>query len=114
MISPNRILPIKFEGKVIDRELLRGISFFFMTYMFFFSLCVLIVSIDSPNFVTAFSAVAATLNNIGPGLDMVGPAGNYAQLSNLSKITLSIAMIAGRLEIFPVLVLLTPRTWRRM
>jgi len=114
MISPNRILPIKFEGKVIDRDLLRGISFFFMTYMFFFSFCVLIVSIDAPNFVTALSAVAATLNNIGPGLDMVGPAGNYAQLSNLSKFTLSIAMIAGRLEIFPVLVLLTPRTWRRM
>ncbi len=114
MISPNRVLPLKFEGKVIDRELLRGISFFFMTYMFFFSFCLLIVSLDAPNFITAFSAVAATLNNIGPGLDMVGPAGNYAQLSNLSKFTLSIAMIAGRLEIFPVLILLTPRTWRRM
>lgn len=113
MISPNRMLPIKFENKTIDTSILRGVSFFFMTYMFFFSICLLIVSLDAPNFVTAFSAVAATINNIGPGLDMVGPAGNYAAFSDLSKVTLSVAMIAGRLEIFPVLILLSPRTWRK-
>jgi trk system potassium uptake protein TrkH len=113
MISPNRMLPIKFEKKTIDTSILRGVSFFFMTYIFFFSICLLIVSLDAPNFVTAFSAVAATINNIGPGLDMVGPAGNYAAFSDLTKLTLSIAMIAGRLEIFPVLILLSPRTWRK-
>ena len=113
MISPNRKLPVRFEKKTIDTALLRGVSFYFMTYMFFFSICLLIVSLDAPNFVTAFSAVAATFNNIGPGLDMVGPTGNYSDFSILSKLTLSVAMIAGRLEIFPVLVMLSPRTWQK-
>ncbi len=113
MISPNRKLPVKFDRKMIDTPLLRGVSFYFMTYTLVFAVCMVIVSLDAPNFVTAFSAVAATINNIGPGLDMVGPTGNYSSFSDLSKLTLIIAMIAGRLEIFPVLVLLSSRTWRK-
>ena len=73
----------------------------------------LISTLSTPNFTSAFSAVAATFNNIGPGLDMVGPAGSYAGFSDLETGVLSIGMIMGRLEIFPIIVLLSPRSWRR-
>ena len=76
-------------------------------------LLVLLVSIDLPAFVTAFSAVAATYNNIGPGLALVGPTSNFAAFSDFTKLTLSVAMIAGRLEIYPVLILFLPSTWRK-
>ena len=112
-VNPNRRMVIKFEGKTVEAPVQRNVSNYFMTYMFFFSLSLLIVSIDTPNFVTAFSAVAATFNNIGPGLDLVGPTTTYADLSLMTKLVLSFGMIAGRLEIFPMLVLLSPRTWRK-
>jgi trk system potassium uptake protein TrkH len=78
-----------------------------------FVIFLIITSLSAPNFTTAFTAVAATFNNIGPGLDAVGPAGNYAGFNNLTKFSLSLVMIMGRLEIFPILVLFSPRTWRR-
>ena len=112
-VNPNRRMVIKFEGKTVEAPVQRNVSNYFMTYMFIFSLSLLIVSIDTPNFVTAFSAVAATFNNIGPGLDLVGPTTTYADLSLMTKLVLSFGMIAGRLEIFPMLVLLSPRTWRK-
>ncbi|HHT44213.1 MAG TPA: TrkH family potassium uptake protein, partial [Fastidiosipila sp.] len=87
---------------------------YLICYVLFFSVSMLIISFDSNSFTVAFSSVAATINNIGPGLDVVGPTGNFAPFSNLSKITLSITMIAGRLEILPVLVLFSPRAWRRV
>ncbi len=112
-ISPNRKIPVRFEQKPLSSTLQRSVSFYFMIYMVFFCLCVLIVSFGSPNFTTSFSSVAATLNNIGPGLDMVGPAATYADHTDVSKVTLIVAMIAGRLEIIPVLILFSPRTWRK-
>jgi len=112
-ISPNRKIPVRFEQKPLSATLQRSVSFYFMIYMVFFCLCVLIVSFGSPNFTTSFSSVAATLNNIGPGLDMVGPAATYADHTDMSKMTLIVAMIAGRLEIIPVLILFSPRTWRK-
>jgi trk system potassium uptake protein TrkH len=78
-----------------------------------FVIFLMITALSSPNFITAFSAVAATFNNIGPGLDMVGPMGNYSGFNNLTKFALSLVMIMGRLELFPILVLFSPRTWRR-
>ena len=113
-ISPNRHTSLKFDGKSVDSQLQRSINVYFMVYALFFTFSLLFVSIHAPNFITAFSAVAATFNNIGPGLDMVGPTSNYAGLSDLSKIVLSFAMIAGRLEILPVLILFSPRTWRKI
>ncbi len=112
-VCPNRRLPVTFEGKPLSNNLIRQVSFYLTTYVIIFWILVLITSTSSPTFITAFSAVAATFNNIGPGLDMVGPAGNYEGLSNLTTFALSIGMIMGRLELFPVLVLFTPRTWRR-
>ncbi len=112
-LSPNRRLALRFEGKKISSDVLSQVSFYLTTYVGVFAILLLIVSINAPNFVSAFSAVAATFNNIGPGLDVVGPAGNFAALSNLSKIALTIGMIMGRLEIFPLIVLFAPSTWRK-
>lgn len=112
-ISPNSRKKLSFEGKMLTPAIQQQTSFYLTTYILVFVVLVLIVSFSAPTFLTAFSAVAATFNNIGPGLDMVGPAGNYAQLSYPAKFTISIGMIMGRLEIFPVLVLLHPRTWRK-
>lgn len=112
-VSPNRRLPILFEGKSIGPVLSRQTSVYLITYTFMFVIFLIITSLSAPNFTTAFTAVAATFNNIGPGLDAVGPAGNYAGFNNLTKFSLSLVMIMGRLEIFPILVLLSPRTWRR-
>lgn len=111
--EPRQIVPVRFEGQSLDEENTRSIGRYFIIYASVFVSLVLLVSIDSPDFVTAFSAVAATFNNIGPGLGMVGPTYNYSEFSVFSKLILSVGMIAGRLELYPVLVLFLPSTWRR-
>ena len=113
-ISPNRRLVVNFEGKPLSSGLQQSVTVYFSTYIVFFAFCLLTVSFDSPTFITAFSAVAATFNNIGPGMDAVGPTSNYSDFNNWSKLILSLAMVAGRLEIYPVLVLLSPKTWRKL
>ncbi len=112
-ISPHRRVPLRLENKVVDNQFQRSVSFYFTSYFMFFVLCLIVVSFSVPNFTSAFTAVTATINNIGPGLDVVGPTGNYESLNPLSKLVLSFAMIAGRLEIFPILILFSPKTWRR-
>ena len=85
-----------------------------MAFCWFIGIVSLIlVSLDNFDFATSFSAVAACLNDIGPGLGMVGPTGNYAEFSILSKYVLMFDMLAGRLEMIPMMLLLTPATWRR-
>ena len=90
------------------------------TYVFIFVTSLLLISIDQSifnpaenTFVTNFSAVACTFNNIGPGLDFVGPTQNFADFSPISKMILSFDMLAGRLELFPMLILFTPSTWKK-
>lgn len=111
-LSPNRLLPIRFEGKKLSATLVAQVSFYLSNYIAVFVVLMLLVSLSAPNFITAFSSVAATFNNIGPGLDLVGPAGSYASLDDLSKGALTLGMIMGRLEIFPIIVLFAPSTWR--
>ena len=84
-----------------------------MVYLAVFLASFLIVSIEGRDMVTSFTSVAATLNNTGPGLNAVGPIGNYANFSVLSKFVLIFDMIAGRLELFPILVLLAPSAWKK-
>lgn len=112
-VSPNRRLPIKLEGKPLSSNLISQTGRYFITYSIAFTVILLIVTLNSNTFITAFSAVAATFNNIGPGLDAVGPAGNYAGFNDLTTFVLSIAMIMGRLELFPILILFNPRTWKK-
>lgn len=111
-VNPYRVVPIKFEGKQLDRFSLRSTTFYFLVYISCFVGLLLIISLDTPDFISAFSAVAATLNNIGPGLGIVGPTESYANFNDFSKIVLSFTMIAGRLEILPIIVLLSPKTWQ--
>ena len=84
-----------------------------MVYFLITVISILLVSLDNHDMVTTITAVEATLNNIGPGLNMVGPSGNYAFFSPLSKIVLTLDMLFGRLELFPMLILLSPSTWRK-
>ncbi|HPU62932.1 MAG TPA: potassium transporter TrkG, partial [Mobilitalea sp.] len=97
---------LKMDGKKIENETIRSIHVFFVAYIVIFAASLLIVSLDNQDFTTSFTAVAATLNNIGPGLEKVGPMGNFSDFSNLSKFVLMFDMLAGRLEIFPMLALI--------
>ncbi|MDO5088539.1 MAG: TrkH family potassium uptake protein [Leptotrichiaceae bacterium] len=112
MVSPNRVVSVKYENKSLDIKIQKSVTNYFLVYMILFVVMLLIISTDTDNFLTAFSAVAATFNNIGPGLGKVGPTSSYVEMNNISKIVLSFAMLAGRLEIFPMLVLFAPGTWK--
>jgi trk system potassium uptake protein TrkH len=113
LIHKRSIKVLKFDGIKIEHETLRSINVFFICYIFIFTVSVLLVSIDNFDFTTSFTAVAATLNNIGPGLEVVGPMGNFGGFSDLSKFVLMFDMLAGRLELFPILVLFAPGTWKK-
>ena len=112
MISPNRVISIKYENKPLDMKIQKGVSNYLLVYCVLLIVFMFILSLTTDDFLTIFSGVAATFNNIGPGLGKVGPAFSFAELSDLSKITLSFAMLAGRLELFPMLILFAPGTWR--
>lgn len=111
--EPNRALPLRFNQQSVSNELLHGLHSYLTAYILIFCFLLFITSFDAPDFESAFSAVAATFNNIGPGLGICGPAGNFAGFSPLTKFFLSLGMIAGRLEIWPMLILFSPMTWRR-
>ena len=112
LIHKRSIKILKFDGKKIEHETMRSINVFFISYMVIFAISVLIVSIDNFDFTTSFTAVAATLNNVGPGLELVGPIGNFSDFSDLSKFVMMFDMLCGRLEVFPMLLLLNPKNWK--
>lgn len=103
-ISPRSVKKIEMDSNVIDEEIVRSTSAYFSIYMIIFILSVLLVSIGESDIITNFTSVAATFNNVGPGLAKVGPTGNYAFHTTFSKIILIFDMLAGRLEIFPFIV----------
>ena len=112
MISPNRVVSIKYEHKPLASKVKKGVANYFIVYIGIFTVLLLVVSMTTDDFLTAFSAVAATFNNIGPGLGKVGPAFSFADMTDVSKIFLSFGMLAGRLELFPMLILFAPETWK--
>lgn len=112
-LYPGSIRQIRLDGKKLDTSIIRSINVFVGAYALIFMISVIIISIDGYDFTTNFTAVAATLSNIGPGLGSVGPADNFDLYSNLSKMVLSFDMLAGRLEIFPILLFFTPKAWKR-
>lgn len=99
------------DGKPIAHETVRSINVFIAIYLITFVVCLLLITLDGKDLVTNFTAVAATINNIGPGLGEVGPMGNFAGFSDFAKYVLSFAMLAGRLELLPILLLLVPQMW---
>lgn len=113
-IHPKSIQKIKIDGKPVEHEVVRSINVYFITFMIIFSASVLAVSFENKDLVTNFTAVAATINNIGPGLDLVGPAENFGHFSVFSKFVFMFDMLAGRLELFPLLILFHPTAWKEM
>ncbi len=112
-LHPRSIKIVKFEGKQVEHDVIRGVNMFLITYAFIFAASMLLISLDGFSFTTNFTAVATTLNNIGPGLDAVGPTHNFSGFSGFSKIVLIFDMLAGRLEIFPILLLFAPSTYKK-
>src|SRR5690625_3664860 len=110
---PNRVVSIHFEEKPLEGRVIHSVVNYLIVYVFVFSALLLLISREVPDFISAFSTVATTFNNIGPGLGIVGPASNFSFYSPLNKVLLSFVMIMGRLEIFPILILFSPNTWRR-
>ncbi|MDD3193445.1 MAG: TrkH family potassium uptake protein [Oscillospiraceae bacterium] len=113
MLHPKAVRVIRLNCKALDTRVIRRVNVFMTVYFFTVALSFLILSIDNFGMVTNFTAVVSCLNNIGPGLELVGPTGNYSHFSNLSKLILAVDMLLGRLEFFPLLILFSPSTWRR-
>lgn len=113
LVRPNRVRRVNIDGRPIAPEIIRTTNMYFVCYALLFTLSVVLISFDNHDLVTNFTAVAATINNIGPGLGKVGPTGNYLFFSIPSKLVLIFDMLAGRLELFPMLVLFVPATWKK-
>lgn len=113
MLHPRAVRALKFDGKVVEEGRVHSVIVFFTLYMGLCCLSFLVLSLDRFDLETNLSAVLACLNNIGPGLNLVGPMGNYSEFSALSKIVLCFDMLLGRLEIYPILLMLVPTAWKR-
>lgn len=110
---PRAVKTIRLNGAAVDEGTLNTVYVFFLLYLILLAAVSAVVALDGVSLTTSFTAALACLSNIGPGLDAVGPLGNFAALSSLSKLSLTFAMLAGRLELFPILILLSPATWRK-
>ncbi|NLG04895.1 MAG: TrkH family potassium uptake protein [Clostridia bacterium] len=113
VIHPRRVRPLQLEGHSVSSDVSRGIPVYLAAFLLIFTASTLLISFDNKDLVTNFTAVAATINNIGPGLSVVGPTGNFSSYSDFSNVIFIFDMLIGRLEIFPLLVLLAPSTWRK-
>ncbi len=111
MLHPRSVSGVKFEGKQVEDSTLRGVSNYFAIYILCFVAVFIILCFEPFDLETNITASAACFNNIGPGLAGVGPASNYSEYSAVAKLVLSFAMLLGRLEIFPLIIALSPRTW---
>lgn len=113
LIHPRMVKKIKLDDRLVPHEVLRSTNVFIAVYFVIYFISLLLISIDNFSFTTNFTAVAATLNNIGPGLEMVGPTQNFSIFSTFSKYVLMFDMLAGRLELFPMLILFHPSCWKK-
>ena len=113
LVHPRNVKTVKMDGKAIEHTVMRNTSTFLLVYIGIFVLSFMVVSLENKDFLTCFTSVAANLNNTGPGLGEVGPVGNYSDFSILSKSVLIFDMLAGRLELFPLLLLFSPSAWKK-
>ncbi len=115
IFQPKSVYSIRFEGKPVEKDTVRSVTNYFFIYIALFTIFLVAISaIESVDIITAFTSVAATFNNIGPGLRIVGPTGNFSSFSPLSKFIFSLAMLTGRLELFPIITLFAPSTWKKV
>lgn len=112
MINPRKVELIKDSGQIVDDEVVKGAEIFIILYVALIFFVTFVISFDGFDLVTNFTATLSCISNVGPGLNVVGPTGNFAGFSNFSKFVLSLTMITGRLELFPMIALFAPRTWR--
>ncbi|MBO5007645.1 MAG: TrkH family potassium uptake protein [Clostridia bacterium] len=110
---PKSTHKVKMDGRTIEHETIRGANVFMISYLLIFAFSLLAVSLDNMDFTTNFTAVAATINNVGPGLARVGPTQNFGSYSAFAKLVFIFDMLIGRLEIFPLLVLFSPYAWKK-
>lgn len=111
IFHPNALVSIKIGKKVIPNEVVARVNSFIALHLLIFIVGTLLISLDNVDMITAISSVAATINNIGPGLELVGPTSNYANFSQVSKVLFSFIMLLGRLELFTIIALLVPKKW---
>ena len=113
LTHPRSVRHLRMDGKTVEDGTLQNTFVYLAIFLVIYSVSVLIVAWDGFDPITTFTAVAATINNIGPGLELVGPAGNYSGFSFLSKVVLIFDMLAGRLEVYPLMIFFMPSTWRK-
>ena len=113
MLHPNAVASVRFEGKPLPERNIQGVHTYIAVYAIIFALSYLLLALEGFDLISTFTALVACINNIGPGLEMVGPTGNFTAFSWASKLLLSFDMLVGRLEIFPMLLLFAPSMWRR-
>ncbi|RKM61469.1 TrkH family potassium uptake protein [Butyrivibrio sp. CB08] len=113
LVHPKAVKRVYMDGHVVEGTTVKSVSAYLCLYVITLLASVLVVSLDNFDFQTTVTAVIATMNNIGPGLGMVGPMGNYSEFSYLSKIVLMFDMLAGRLELLPIFIVIKPKTWKR-
>ena len=114
ILHPQRVKTIRMNEKTVDEKIVANTNAYLAVYIMIIVISTLVVSLDGFSFTTNFSAVLACFNNIGPGFEAVGPTMNFGSYGILSKLVLILDMLAGRLEIFPILVLFNKRAWRRI
>ena len=113
LIYPNSVSIINYNKQKIEDPFVNSVIIFVFSYLFLFLIIAMLLSISGLDFLSAISGAATSISNVGPGLgEMIGPNGNFSEVSNISKWILSFAMLLGRLEIFAVLVLFLPSFWR--
>lgn len=112
-LYPKSVKQIKMDGKNVAPEVIRSTNVYLAAYMIIFTISLLLVTLDNFDLITNFTAVATTLNNVGPGLSQVGPMSNFSCFSNFSTVILTFNMLAGRLELFPLLLLFSKDTWKK-
>jgi trk system potassium uptake protein TrkH len=112
-VHPRQVKKIQLDKHTVDHEVVRAVNAYIVCFISVFVVSTLILSFEETDLVTNFTAVTATLNNIGVGLEGVGPKGSISGFSPLSKLVLAFDMIAGRLELFPMLILFSPATYKK-
>ena len=114
LVHPKQVKKVTMDFHTVGHDVVRSVNVYMVCYMLIYVFSLILISFDDKDLITNFTAVATTLNNIGPGLDLVGPAGNFSFFSRGSKMVLIFDMLAGRLELYPMLMLLTPASWKKM
>ena len=113
-LNSQKILVVRNNGQMVNEKVLDNLNTYLIAYVFIMIVSFLLVCLDGESLTTSITSVIACVNNIGPGLDGVGPTQNYHMFSNLSKVVLIFDMLAGRLEIFPIMLLFSRNTWRKL